>query len=987
MVMVIGVYSPTEGAGTGQQQRPEVVDLYAQITEWVLRASGQRDLVVVSGDFNAAVGKGSHTTYPCCGGDLPFGEPLAPSPNGRILLETATACDLRLANTCFKHPVRHQYTYTSPHGRVAARRHKSAVGRQRSVKDYMLINNRFWRSVRDCRVYRGIAWRSDHELVAMTVRLRLANTRKRADVARPWDSAKLLDETSKVAFVEAVQQDHVARASTPSMNRDAQAEYTAMVQSVTAAAAAHLPREKQRRRLKDHFNVSPATARLMEARRVAHKTWLCSRSAAAKKARNRASHKADAAVQLDRQRWLDAQIEEGQARLRAGNMRAWARTAKMVAGRNTKDAIPRAMRGPQGVLMTGDSGVREAFTDHFETLLGGESDICETAMQWLRQAAAGRQIDTEVAEAYGRPPDLEEVQACIKALRSHAAPGGDQMEATFLKAGVPIAQWLLKVICYAWESGIAPAEWKSAVIAPLYKGKGPRDTAGSYRGISLLSIAGKVYAALLLHRTVEQIEPKLHEAQNGFRKGRGTTDAMFTLRSLVNTVARHQLPTAPDEVTPTLAIAFVDFTKAYDSISREALWQVLKLYGVHPHVIKLLEDLHTGTEAVIRVDGKVGRSFTVKAGVRQGCVIAPTLFNVFVDHILQEALSRLPPDKQFGVQIITKSGGALPTDLISRIVALMYADDLALLTDSPDDLVVLLDMVDAVASKYGLFINAAKTEIMVVGRPMTLPTFKLSGKELLVTDSFRYLGSFFADDGSMSREMDVRNVRALAAFRQFQDIWASPKLCTKRKMDVYRTFILPIFLYGCETWTWTEVQMGRLEVTHSNCLRRIIGVKLTDRHRLETIHDQCGTSSLELMVRRRTLQWMGHVLRMDEDRLPRQVFDCSLTTSVAEDGRVEQLKFRRGHRNIKDFSGMYSSAIRGCHEEGPGGGTTFRDFLKLSGRTKLIPWPEIRAAAAERALDRQAWRGAVKNLAPLEFKKPQQVGRMTRSSARHGGSG
>ena len=167
----------------------------------------------------------------------------------------------------------------------------------------------------------------------------------------------------------------------------------------------------------------------------------------------------------------------------------------------------------------------------------------------------------------------------------------------------------------------------------------------------------------------------------------------------------------------------------------------------------------------------------------------------------------------------------------------------------------------------------------------------------------------------------------------------------------------------------------------------IIGVKLTDRHRLETIHDQCGTSSLELMVRRRTLQWMGHVLRMDEDRLPRQVFDCSLTTSVAEDGRVEQLKFRRGHRNIKDFSGLYSSAIRGCHEEGPGGGTTFRDFLKLSGRTKLIPWPEIRAAAAERALDRQAWRGAVKNLAPLEFKKPQQVGRMTRSSARHGGSG
>eukprot|EP00955_Chlamydomonas_euryale_P029104 306706-Chlamydomonas_euryale.AAC.1 len=58
--------------------------------------------------------------------------------------------------------------------------------------------------------------------------------------------------------------------------------------------------------------------------------------------------------------------------------------------------------------------------------------------------------------------------------------------------------------------------------------------------------------------------------------------------------------------------------------------------------------------------------------------------------------------------------------------------------------------------------------------------------------------------------MDVRNVRALAACRQLQDIWASPKLSNKQNMDVYRTFVLPIFLYGCKTWTWTDVQMGRL---------------------------------------------------------------------------------------------------------------------------------------------------------------------------------
>eukprot|EP00955_Chlamydomonas_euryale_P118021 366512-Chlamydomonas_euryale.AAC.22 len=127
---------------------------------------------------------------------------------------------------------------------------------------------------------------------------------------------------------------------------------------------------------------------------------------------------------------------------------------------------------------------------------------------------------------------------------------------------------------------------------------------------------------------------------------------------------------------------------------------------------------------------------------------------------------------------------------------------------------------------------------------------------------------------------------------------------------------------------------------HSFCLRRIVDMKLMDRHRLETIREQCGTSLLELMVRRRTLQWIGHLLRINEDPLPLQVFECSLAR-VAEDGRVEQLKLRQGHRNIKDFPGMYSSAIQECHEEGSGLSTTFRNFFKLPGHTKLLPWPEI----------------------------------------------
>eukprot|EP00955_Chlamydomonas_euryale_P074081 361935-Chlamydomonas_euryale.AAC.6 len=80
---------------------------------------------------------------------------------------------------------------------------------------------------------------------------------------------------------------------------------------------------------------------------------------------------------------------------------------------------------------------------------------------------------------------------------------------------------------------------------------------------------------------------------------------------------------------------------------------------------------------------------------------------------------------------------------------------------------VCTDMCGAAGQCLRAFYKRNKDEIMVVGRRVTLPLFKLSGKELLVTDSLTYLRSFFVDDGSMSRDMDVRNVHALAAFCQF----------------------------------------------------------------------------------------------------------------------------------------------------------------------------------------------------------------------------
>ncbi len=107
-----------------------------------------------------------------------------------------------------------------------------------------------------------------------------------------------------------------------------------------------------------------------------------------------------------------------------------------------------------------------------------------------------------------------------------------------------------------------PDDWKKAIIVPLYKGKGSRNECGSYRGISLLSVPGKVYGRIVTKRLMEVTEGKVGEEQGGFRKGRGCVDQIFAMERLVEEYLGKNKK---------LYAAFMDHEKAYDRVDREAL--------------------------------------------------------------------------------------------------------------------------------------------------------------------------------------------------------------------------------------------------------------------------------------------------------------------------------------------------------------------------------------------------------------------------------
>ena len=218
------------------------------------------------------------------------------------------------------------------------------------------------------------------------------------------------------------------------------------------------------------------------------------------------------------------------------------------------------------------------------------------------------------AEQMVAEPTLEEVTEVVNSLRNAAAPGADNITAPILKASDTVVSYLHRLICLVWRLRKAPVDWKRALLVALYKGKGDPRACDNLRGISLLSIPGKVYAALLLRRVSQHLDAQLLEAQCGFRPGRGLTDASFTLRQMMGKAWEYAAP---------LHLAFIDLRKAFDSVPRGALWRVLRAYAVPQLLVELLMDLHTGTQAAVRLGAVMGESFEVSSGVRQGCVIAP----------------------------------------------------------------------------------------------------------------------------------------------------------------------------------------------------------------------------------------------------------------------------------------------------------------------------------------------------------------------------
>ena len=205
------------------------------------------------------------------------------------------------------------------------------------------------------------------------------------------------------------------------------------------------------------------------------------------------------------------------------------------------------------------------------------------------------------------------------------------------------------------------------MIIPVPK-KGDLHCCDNWRGISLLNVAGKVFTRLIADRISDISESIIDETQCGFRKQRGTVDMVFVAR---------QLQEKAREQNCQLFMCFFDLKKAYDSVPRDALWCLLGKWGFPAKMVNIIKQLHFGMEASVRINGVLSDPFSVSNGLKQGCVLAPFLFNLYFNKVMQDVLK----DFDDGVQVSYKmdgklfrrSGTRLPMSV--SICDLRFADD------------------------------------------------------------------------------------------------------------------------------------------------------------------------------------------------------------------------------------------------------------------------------------------------------------------------
>ena len=306
------------------------------------------------------------------------------------------------------------------------------------------------------------------------------------------------------------------------------------------------------------------------------------------------------------------------------------------------------------------------------------------------------------------------------------------------------------------------------------------------------------------------------------------------------------------------------------------------------------------TESCVKIDAEEKTTwFKIKTGVRQGCILSPLLFIIVIDFVLNQALK----DQEMGIRL----------NFRKVLQDLDFADDIVLVSDDFQKMQEKTNRIDTCSKAVGLNINIKKTEILVVNEEKFMNdsehVIEVRDQKLQNVDNFTYLGSKISKEGDIMVELNTRIGKAIGALKKFNKIWKNKSISIKTKMKLYRANVVSVLIYGCETWQLTEHQEDKLNAFDYNCLRKIMKISWKDKVTNEEVRRKANIPPVTQIIRKQRLSWFGHVIRMDRDRLAKNIINWEPPYSEAKRGRPQTSWKDTIKRDLRELNLEYDEAI------------------------------------------------------------------------------
>ncbi|BES95813.1 Reverse transcriptase (RNA-dependent DNA polymerase) [Nesidiocoris tenuis] len=487
-------------------------------------------------------------------------------------------------------------------------------------------------------------------------------------------------------------------------------------------------------------------------------------------------------------------------------------------------------RPAQGIQLSLD-----ILREHFEGLFNLKSEVALPA--WVEPMICDPDLDA--------PFSIAELKAVIKSAKKGKAPGIDGIPYEFYQqAPDRFHEVLLQNVNKIFESEKVPSSFAKALIFPLRK-KLQADSVENVRGISFINAISKIVTGMVLARIVRRAEGGglLKDEQAGFRRNFSTADNIFILNSIIEMNAADGKK---------LYAFFVDFSSAFDRVDRAAMYRKLYGIGITTKIVRFVESLYSDPEMAVLLDGRISEWFSSSRGLRQGCLLSPYLFAIFLNDLWDEI------------------GGGIKINE-RRIKALAYADDVVLLAQDPATMQVMIRDLAAYCRKWNMIINLKKSKIMVFrkgGRLGRTEKWYLDDKEIQVVPKYTYLGITFTSGLSWEQHYKEKLAATSVAIGScWKPLLGKNDINAGAKLRIFDGVLRSVMCYGAQVLG--HKRNNHVEAAQFLFLRKMFGLSSSSpRH---VILLESGRRPVYLFTLRIHAKYMGKVLFQHQGRLTHHI--------------------------------------------------------------------------------------------------------------------